>query len=77
MTYTKSMTTKASVTSQPENFEKAREATLTLLALKDTLTLSELETLEILLDKSTKEQLEESVRDAKEGRVESLDSILD
>ena len=71
------MTTKASVTSQPENFEKAREATLTLLALKDTLTLSELETLEILLDKSTKEQLEESVRDAKEGRVESLDSILD
>ena len=71
------MTTKTSQTSQPQNFEKAREATLTLLALKDTLTLSELETLEILLDKSTKEQLEESVRDAKEGRVESLDSILD
>ena len=41
-------------TPQRKNFEKAKEATLTLLALKDTLTLSELETLEILLDKSTK-----------------------
>ena len=71
------MPTNTSQTTDFQNFEKAREATLTLLALKDTLTLSELETLEILLDKSTKEQLEESVRDAKEGRVESLDSILD
>ena len=71
------MAAKASGTSQFQNFEKAREATLTLLVLKDTLTSSELETLEILLDKSTKEQLEESVRDAKEGRVEPLDSILD
>ena len=68
---------KTSETSQPQNFEKAREATLTLLALKDTLTSSELETLEILLDKSTREQLAGSVRDVKEGRVEPLDSILD
>lgn len=71
------MAAKASGTSQFQNFEKAKEATLTLLVLKDTLTSSELETLEILLDKSTKEQLEESVRDAKEGRIEPLDSILD
>jgi hypothetical protein len=64
-------------TSHFQNFEKAREATLTLLALKDTLNSSELETLEILLDKSTKGQLAESVQDAKEGRVEPLDSIAD
>ena len=59
------MTTKTPEANQPQNFEKAREATLTLLALKDTLTVSELETLEILLDKSTKGQLEESVRDVR------------
>jgi len=64
-------------TTQLKNFEKAREATLTLLSLKDDLTSSELETLEILLDNSTREQLRESVQDAKEGRVEPIDSILD
>lgn len=71
------MTIKVSEASQPQNFEKAKEATLTLLGLKDTLSSSELETLEILLDKSAKNQLAESVKDAKEGRVEPLDSILD
>ena len=71
------MTTKTPEVNQLQNFEKAREATLTLLALKDTLTVSELETLEILLDKSTKGQLEESVQDAEKGRVEPFDSILD
>ncbi|MEK7510003.1 MAG: hypothetical protein AAB567_00380 [Patescibacteria group bacterium] len=49
------MATKTSETNQLQNFEKAREATLTLLALKDTLTSSELETLEVLVDKSAKE----------------------
>lgn len=63
-------------TTQLKNFEKAREATLTLLSLKDDLTSSELETLEILLDNSAREQLRESVQDAKEGRVEPIDSIL-
>ena len=71
------MTSKTSETNQLQNFEKAREATLTLLALKDTLSSSELETLEILLDKSAKDQLGESAKDVKEGRVEPLDSILD
>jgi hypothetical protein len=75
--YTYHMDTNASQATHFQSFEKAREATLTLLALKDTLTSSELETLEILLDKSTKEQLVESVQDAKDGRVEPLDSILD
>ena len=36
------------------HFEKAKETTLTLLALKDSLTPSELEILGILLDKSAK-----------------------
>jgi len=65
------------ITNASEKFEKAKEATLTLLSLKDTLSVSELETLEILLDKETKDQLTESVADAKKGRVEPLDSILD
>ena len=64
-------------TTQLKNFERAREATLTLLSLKDDLTSTELETLEILLDKSTRGQLRESVQDAKEGRVDPIDSILD
>ena len=71
------MPTNTSQTTDFQNFEKAREATLTLLSLKDDLTSAELETLEILLDKPTREQLRESVQDAKEGRVEPIDSILD
>jgi len=71
------MTANISQATHFQSFEKAREATLTLLALKDTLTSGELETLEILLDKSTKDQLAESLRDAEEGRVDPLDSILD
>ena len=70
------MTNKTAEASEPQNFEKAKEATFTLLALKDTLSASELETLEILLDKETKEQLVQSVQEAKEGRVEPLDSLL-
>jgi len=71
------MNTKTLKTPYFHNFEKAREATLTLLALKDNLTSGELETLEILLDKSTKEQLSESLQDAESGRFEPLGSILD
>ena len=70
------MATKVSQTTHFQSFEKAKEATLTLLALKDTLTSGELETLEILLDKSTKDQLAESLQDAEERRANPLDSIL-
>ena len=70
------MATKVSQTTHFQSFEKAREATLTLLALKDALTSGELETLEILLDKSTKDQLAESLQDAEERRANPLDSIL-
>lgn len=57
-------------------FEKAREATLTLLALKDILTSSELETLEILLDKKSLNQISESLQEAKKGELEPIESIL-
>lgn len=59
------------------DFEKAREAALTLLALKDTLTSAELETLEILLDKDTTSELAKSVREADKGQYEPLDTILE
>jgi len=57
-------------------FEKAREAAITLLNLKDVLTKSELETLEILLDKKFLSQLSKSLKEAKEGKLESLEKIL-
>jgi len=57
-------------------FEKAREATLTLLALKDILTPSELETLEILLDKKSLGQLSESLRETIKGKFEPIENIL-
>ncbi len=57
-------------------FEKAREAAITLLNLKDILTKSELETLEILLDKKFLSQLSKSLKEAKEGKLESLEKIL-
>lgn len=59
------------------SFEKAREAALTLLALKDMLTPSELETLEILLDKKATDQIAQSVREYAEGKYEPLDTILE
>lgn len=58
-------------------FEKAREAALTLLALKDVLTPSELESLEILLDKKSLNQLSESLKEAKGGKIEALENILE
>jgi len=57
-------------------FEKAREAAVTLLALKDVLTAAELETLEILLDKKSLDQISESLEEAKQGKLEPLETIL-
>lgn len=57
-------------------FEKAREATLTLLALRDILTPSELETLEILVDKKSLNQLSESLKEEKRGELEPIENIL-
>ena len=57
-------------------FEQARESTLTLLALKKFLTSSELETLEILLDKESINQTSQSLEEAKQGKLEPLENIL-
>lgn len=57
-------------------FEKARESMATLLSLKDVLTKAELETLEILLDKKILNQLAESFKEAKKGKLEPIENIL-
>ena len=57
-------------------FEKAREAALTLLILKEVLSPAELETLEILLDKKSLDQISKSLKEAKEKKLEPLENIL-
>ena len=57
-------------------FEKAREAALTLLELRESLEPGELETLEILLDKESVDQLSKSVKEAQEGKLEPIENIL-
>ena len=57
-------------------FEKAREAALTLLALKEILTPAQLETLEILLDKKSLDQIAKSLKEAEKGKFEPLENIL-
>lgn len=57
-------------------FEKAKKSALTLLSLKRFLTSSELETLEILLDKNSLTQLSQSLKEAKEGKLTPLENIL-
>ncbi len=58
-------------------FEKARAAALTLLALKEVLTKSQLETLELLLDQESLNQISKSIEEAKEGKLEPIESILE
>ena len=57
-------------------FEQAREATLTLLTLREILTPSELETLELLLDKKSLNQISKSLKETKEGKLEPFENIL-
>ena len=57
-------------------FEKARVAALTLLALKEVLTKSQLETLELLLDQESLNQISKSLKEAKKGKLEPIESIL-
>ena len=57
-------------------FEKAREAALTLLALKEILTPAQLETLEILFDKKSLDQIAKSLKEAEKGKFEPLENIL-
>ena len=57
-------------------FEKAQKSMITLLSLKDALTKAELETLEILLDKKILNQLTESFKEAKKGKLEPIENII-
>ncbi len=57
-------------------FEKARESALTLLALKEILTPSELETLELLLNKKSLSQISKSLKEANEEKLEPFENIL-
>ena len=57
-------------------FEKARAVALTLLALKEVLTKSQLETLELLLDQESLNQISKSLKEAKKGKLEPIESIL-
>lgn len=61
---------------RPEIFEEAREAAITLKNLQKYLTQSELETLEILLDKNTVRQLSKSLKEANKEKFEPLKNIL-
>jgi vacuolar-type H+-ATPase subunit C/Vma6 len=63
-------------TFQPEIFEEAREAVITLKNLRKYLTPSELETLEILLDKKIVRQLSKSLKEAEKGKLKPFESIL-
>lgn len=61
---------------QPQIFEEAREAVITLKNLRKYLTPSELETLEILLDKNAVRQISRSLKEAEKGKFEPFKNIL-
>ena len=63
-------------TFRPEIFEEAREAVITLQNLRKYLTPSELETLEILLDKKNAHRLSKSLDEANQGKIEPFENIL-
>ncbi len=67
---------KISISSRFRIFEKARESALTLLALKEILTPSELETLELLFDKKSLNQISKSLEEAKQEKLEPIENIL-
>ena len=57
-------------------FDIAKKAVLTLKKVRGELTPPELETLEVLADPKSVEQLKKSYTDVKQGRIEPLKSIL-
>jgi len=57
-------------------FEEAKAAAFLLLKLKKFLTPSELETLEILLDKDSLSQIEKSLKEVKKGKIKPLKTLL-
>lgn len=57
--------------------EEAHEAITKLKALSSLLTSQDQETLALLMDKKLMQQLEQSADEAKQGKLEPLESILD
>ena len=57
-------------------FEEARETVIKLETLSRLLTPTDLETLEILLDKRSFILLSKSLKEAKEGKTESIEAIV-
>lgn len=62
---------------QSRAFERARDAVLTLQDSRSALSSQDEETLGMLMDERLIRQLDTSLREAKEGKVEPLESILD
>ena len=57
-------------------FEEAKEAVIKIKTLKPRLSSKDEETLSILIDKGLMTHLDKSLKEAKEGKVEPLESIL-
>ena len=62
---------------QSRVFERARNAVLTLQDSRGALSPQDEETLSMLMDERLMGELDTSLREAREGRVEPLESILD
>ena len=58
-------------------FEEAREAVVKIKTLKPLLSPKDEETLAILIDKGLVNHLAKSLREAKEGKTEPLENILE
>ncbi len=70
------MQTKFHTHPHPFTFEKAREAVATIQTLKPSLSPSELETLELLMDNAAMETIKKSVEEAEVGNVISLEDAV-
>lgn len=57
--------------------EQAHEAVITLKTVKPLLSLQDRETLALLMDKELMSNLERSVQEAENGKLEPLENILD
>ena len=56
--------------------EEAREAVVKIKTLKPLLSAKDEETLAVLMDKELISQLDESLKEAREGKLEPLENIL-
>ena len=61
----------------PYTFEKAREAVITIKALRPALSPAERETLSLLLDSDSMEAIEKSVEEADHGLLQPLEKVVE